>query len=252
MKRIYFIFLLAIFLASCATGTAVPTVTATTAAIPTLMPPTKVPETSTPVDTATALPPTEVPIPVITKSELANFDWEKSWIDISWADYQKGLDELPPADIAAKVTDSTEPVSFLNQVTQDGSKVIDLRAKVGENLFVTQALRVDLVTGRPFRVLKTWAVYPGPDGHNKLYRLDMTFGGSPETDTLLKNLREFGSTNGSLYITFQLTEPGADGNTDPWVSKIEGMTPERIDFYNGKINKNTKNALLIILRTLRR
>jgi hypothetical protein len=106
-------------------------------------------------------------------------------------------------------------------------------------------LKVDLVAGKPHFVLETWVVFPGPDGKNTLYRVNFAFVGDPIAD--LSHLKDFGSPN-RLNITALLAEPYVDGNSDPYYTLAEGLTPIRSDFYDGKITGQTKNELIKVQR----
>lgn len=242
----FFIFT-ALLLGSCSPAPSAnhPTVTSATPKTPNTPTPKPTLEPPTPIGTATSLPPTEVPIYRITQSELANFDWNTSWTDISWDKYQKGLNNLPPADIAAKVNDSTEPVQLLNRITSNGNMIIGLQTLQGTNLFITRALRIENPSPwSQLHVLETWVVFPGPDGHNHVYRLNILFNGDPDTD--LWHIHNLGK-GGERQITFQLSQPEAKKDPDIW-SIIEGETPARLNMYDGKIDENTKNEFMLLLR----
>jgi hypothetical protein len=249
MKRIYFIFLLAIFLTSCATGTAVPTVTATTAAIPTLMPPTKVPATPTPVDTATALPPTEVPIPVITKSELENFDWNTSWgKPISFQRFQELSKEVPVEDII--VNDTVRPIELANTGVYPGAygaKAIDIRSRIGENFFPQHAVSVDIVAGQPHHIIMCKAIVRGSDGHNILVSLNLSFDVTDPSyeQEMQRNIRTIESHNGVL-LTVLTSDTYIETLHDPFFDQLVGGDLARNNVQKGILDEQTDSILLWI------
>ena len=145
-KVSYFIFLSAIFLASCVTGTAVPIVKATTAT-PTQMPPPDFSPTPrfTPTEEVTETPqatPTETPVPVpdVKLSDLRTFTFE-SFTPISHEarlqlnrDIANGVGSQLPADIS-----NVRPVTFAVANNPDGIAVV-VSTYLGQNCVLRYAV----------------------------------------------------------------------------------------------------------------
>lgn len=224
---------------------------------PTLISSTKETKTPSPKPTTTALPPTvtetvvpptEVRMKMMRRSDFENFTWETSWGPTMSEEEFKNLDNiLPVQDI--KFDNSTVPLS-INQVPKNQGVVVEVRALFGKNLFMLRPAAVELNNGITYHAFVCLGVVKGSDGNNKLVRLNLSFDVSdPIYIKQYENyIRTLLSTDGILTNVIIREDDGLAFGVD-YFTPLIGHDPIRDDFYNGIVDDRIGDVLLWIGNT---
>lgn len=253
-KYLAYLLLFALICTACGSSSNTPVSTPKdgTQQSPTLISSTIETKTPAPKPTATALPladtptvvlPTEVRIPIISKSELVHFNWNTDWRNVvTWDQYHKDLENPHPSEFT--FSDSTEPIAIINQrFPNKTTRIAEIQGLLGVNFFIENVVLVDRVKDQPFHVVKAWGVFPGTDGHNHLYRINFSYDGDPNDHSYVERAIQMLGKSQGVTITVFLTDDRLYGS-DPYSSALGGNTPARMNLYNGIIDERTGDDLM--------
>lgn len=204
-----------------------------------------------PIDTATAIPPTEVPFPVLTKDGIANFDWDTSWGETISKEKLFELANKAPAQFIK--IEGVRPLKLQNRVTElgdYGGEYIGILGKWGGNIFPQYAVEVD-IDGELFHVMLFKAIIQGTDGNNQLVNLLLCFDplDPGAVDYVQNNIRRMMYRSGAEF-SISLKEKYTESRPIVYYNVLNGDDPARQELLDEKITENISTTMLWALQII--